>query len=81
MERPLVSRPSEQVGNDKKILHNLHGYAKPKEILAVMGGSGSGKTTLLNILAQRLRIRVGDIEVNRRALDRVNFRKIGVYIQ
>lgn len=37
--------------NMKKILHNLQGYAKPKEILAIMGGSGSGKTTTLNIFA------------------------------
>lgn len=35
----------------KKILFNLQGYARPKEILAIMGGSGSGKTTTLNIFA------------------------------
>ncbi len=35
----------------KQILTNSNGYAKPKELMAVMGASGSGKTSLLNVLA------------------------------
>lgn len=34
----------------KKVLHGLSGFAKPGEIMAIMGGSGSGKTSLLNVL-------------------------------
>ena len=36
--------------NLKKILHNVTGYARPGEMVAIMGASGSGKTSLLNIL-------------------------------
>ena len=39
--------------NRKYLLENVSGYAKPKEMMAIMGSSGSGKTTLLNYLAQR----------------------------
>ena len=35
----------------KRILTNVSGYAKPKELVAIMGASGSGKTSLLNVLA------------------------------
>jgi len=38
------------VGGRKKILHNVTGYAKPGQIMSIMGASGSGKTSLLNIL-------------------------------
>jgi ABC-type lipoprotein export system ATPase subunit len=35
----------------KRILTNISGFAKPKEMVAIMGASGSGKTSLLNVLA------------------------------
>ena len=35
--------------NMKQILYNQTGYAKPGEVLGIMGASGSGKTSLLNI--------------------------------
>lgn len=35
----------------KSILEGLTGYAKPGQLLAIMGPSGSGKSTLLDALA------------------------------
>jgi len=32
------------------VLTKLSGYAKPGELMAIMGASGSGKTSFLNII-------------------------------
>jgi len=76
------------VGNTimKKILTNINGYAKPKEMIAIMGASGSGKTSLLNVLAQRLALSpgavlTGDVKCNNRTLDVTDFGKIGAFVQ
>ena len=34
----------------KQVLHRLNGFAKPGQVMAVMGASGSGKTSFLNVL-------------------------------
>ena len=37
----------------RMLLNNVFGYAKPKQMVALMGTSGAGKTTLLDVLAQQ----------------------------
>ena len=57
----------------KEILHNISGYSRPKEMIALMGPSGSGKTSLLNVLAQRFGLSpgsklYGEVRVNNRVI-------------
>ena len=57
-------------GGQRKLLNNIHGYAKPGVLVALMGASGAGKTTLLNTLSQRQRVGVvsGNMLVDGRSL-------------
>lgn len=48
--------------NNKKILKNVFGEARPGEITALIGQSGAGKTSLLNILAQIYSKKIGKVE-------------------
>ncbi|KAI3675838.1 hypothetical protein L1987_85434 [Smallanthus sonchifolius] len=62
----LVTVRDGQTGR-RAILQGVTGYARPGEILAIMGPSGSGKSTLLDALAGRLDPKTsksGDILVN-----------------
>ncbi|KAL9634498.1 MAG: hypothetical protein Q9164_004047, partial [Protoblastenia rupestris] len=43
-------------GGQRQLLNQVHGYAKPGVMIALMGASGAGKTTLLNTLSQRQRM-------------------------
>lgn len=64
--------------NGRKILDNICGIVKPREMLAIMGGSGAGKTTLLDILAQKNKSGTitGDIRVNGNVVSRHDLKKI-----
>ncbi|KAK9056595.1 hypothetical protein SSX86_023957 [Deinandra increscens subsp. villosa] len=56
-----------QTGKNRAILEGVTGYARPGEILAIMGPSGSGKSTLLDTLAGRVQPKTrksGDILLN-----------------
>ncbi|URE03553.1 ABC-2 type transporter [Musa troglodytarum] len=61
-----VSAPDRK-GRRVSILSAITGYARPGEVLSIMGPSGSGKSTLLDALAGRLGSGVtqkGDILIN-----------------
>ncbi|XP_071699025.1 ABC transporter G family member 1-like [Rutidosis leptorrhynchoides] len=62
-----VKVPDDKMGKTRSILQGVTGYARPGEMLAIMGPSGSGKSTLLDALAGRLHSKTrqsGDILVN-----------------
>ncbi len=70
----------------KQVLTNSQGFAKPKEMMAIMGASGSGKTSLLNVLAQRIALSPGaildgEVRFNNRPLSTNDFGKIGAFVQ
>lgn len=69
----------------KQILHDVTGYAKPGNMVAIMGASGSGKTSLLNILGQRLSVSkgckmTGSIKCNSIEVEKGDFGKIGAFV-
>lgn len=57
-------------GGQRKLLNKVSGYAKPGNMIALMGASGAGKTTLLNTLGQRQKVGVvaGDMLLDGRPL-------------
>ena len=67
------------------MLYNLSGYAKPGEMVAIMGSSGSGKTSFLNIIGQRLGLSPGSVlngqvKVNDRVVGPHDFGKFGSFV-
>jgi ABC-type uncharacterized transport system fused permease/ATPase subunit len=52
-ERISLANIETKPSSSRFLLNNVTGYAKPKELLGIMGSSGCGKTTLLNVLSER----------------------------
>lgn len=57
-------------GGTRRLLHDVTGYVKSGQLVALMGASGAGKTTALDVLAQRKNIGVisGEILLEGRPL-------------
>ena len=82
----MINQHKEPTIKEKKILHGLSGFAKPGEMVAIMGASGSGKTSFLHILGQRLGLSpgskmTGEIKVNDRKINTGDFGKFGAFVQ
>jgi len=78
--------PSQNIAGKKRVLHGLSGFAKPGQMMAIMGASGSGKTSLLNVLGQRLGLSPGStmngqVRCNNRKLGKNDFGKFGAFVQ
>ncbi|XP_058097384.1 ABC transporter G family member 5 [Magnolia sinica] len=64
----------------RHVLKNVSCRAKPWEILAIVGPSGAGKSTLLEILAGKLLPQASTIFVNKKPIDKAQFKKISGYV-
>ncbi|XP_067649104.1 protein white-like [Haliotis asinina] len=53
MDKRRFFRQEKQTWNQKQILRNVTGAARPGTLLAIMGSSGAGKSTLMNVLTCR----------------------------
>lgn len=69
-------------GRQLQLLNDVHGYAKPGVMVALMGASGAGKTTLLNTLSQRQTVGVvsGDMLIDGRPLGK-DFQRVTGFVE
>eukprot|EP00008_Paramoeba_atlantica_P014857 CAMPEP_0201478294 /NCGR_PEP_ID=MMETSP0151_2-20130828/3180_1 /ASSEMBLY_ACC=CAM_ASM_000257 /TAXON_ID=200890 /ORGANISM="Paramoeba atlantica, Strain 621/1 / CCAP 1560/9" /LENGTH=481 /DNA_ID=CAMNT_0047859339 /DNA_START=56 /DNA_END=1502 /DNA_ORIENTATION=- len=66
---------------DKEVLHDISGFAKPGTLTAIIGSSGAGKSTLLDILSGRKNIGKidGDILMNGQPRGK-SFKRFSAYV-
>ncbi|KAJ1509786.1 hypothetical protein HMI56_006633 [Coelomomyces lativittatus] len=66
------------------VLHQVHGYARPGQLTAIMGSSGAGKSTLLDLLAHREKSGVvregGILSFNGRQLPSETYSRVVGYV-
>ena len=71
-------------GQSKQILHNISGYARSGQTLAIVGSSGCGKTTLLDFLsdcpAHMGGVRSGAVLVNGKKMSKDFFKRHCAYV-
>lgn len=65
-----------------EILSRVSGYARPGEIMALMGASGAGKSTLLEVLAMRNENShmKGSIHVNGLKIKRADYMRLSAFV-
>jgi ATPase subunit of ABC transporter with duplicated ATPase domains len=68
-------------GQERKLLTDCFGYAKPGLAVALMGASGAGKSTLLDVLAGKKTTGTvtGDISLNGKPFEAKSFNHLAAY--
>ncbi|KAJ3330156.1 hypothetical protein HDU76_006308 [Blyttiomyces sp. JEL0837] len=68
--------------NKMVVLEGVHGFVKPGQVMAIMGGSGAGKTTFLDILARKNKSGKvkGEILINGKAMSADEYKSIIGYV-
>ena len=72
-------KPWKRSVEQKVVLNDVSGSARPGRLLAIMGPSGGGKTSLLNAISNRLRLAGGEVLLNQQKLP-YYFNKVSSYV-
>uniref|UniRef100_T1KQ16 ABC transporter domain-containing protein n=2 Tax=Tetranychus urticae TaxID=32264 RepID=T1KQ16_TETUR len=75
------STATSSLTENRRILDDINGYARPGQVLGIMGPSGSGKSSLLNVLSGRLKPDQGCITLAGEMLNKRMKRKINYVLQ
>lgn len=69
------------ITDDKRVLKNLNGEFRSRELSVIVGPSGSGKSSLLNILSgYQTKNVTGSVKVNGNERDAKQFRHVSSYV-